>query len=475
MVKNQRKFFFLIQALYDIVSVFIAFLLCCYLSALFSEVPHSFPDSAIFHQTFFNLIYFNFKAHFTLFLYFIFLPVLSSYLTRNVRYNIYIGIGRVSFKLFFAFTILGCICNLSALFFSSPFSNLFFCNSMIVLSGLLFILNRYFFELIIKHKPDNSNLIKHILIAGIGKEAAESAGTIKDHPEWGIRVIGFISPEEKWDGKSIDNIPVIGNINDLPYLMDNHVIDGLLYTEDTGMVKNREFLKLRCEVEGIEFSDFSNFFKSTLTVSDKFSLNSISEILFIKRAIDHIAATVFIIIFLPFWIIIPILIKIDSSGPVFFRQKRVGKNGRAFTMYKFRSMVENAENMQNDIIHLNEMDGPAFKIKEDPRQTGVGKFLRNTSIDELPQLLNVFKGDISLVGPRPPIREEVEQYRPWEKKRLSVIQGISCLWQISGRNEIKFDEWMKLDLMYVENRSLALDFIIMLKTISAVLSRKGAR
>jgi exopolysaccharide biosynthesis polyprenyl glycosylphosphotransferase len=344
-----------------------------------------------------------------------------------------------------------------------------------VLSGFLFILNRYFFELIIKHKPDNSNLIKHILIAGIGKEAAESAGTIKDHLEWGIRVIGFISPEEKWDGKSIDNIPVIGNINDLPYLMDNHVIDGLLYTEDTGMVKNREFLKLRCEVEGIEFSDFSNFFKSTPTESDKFSLNSISEMLFIKRTVDRIASTLFIIIFLPFWIIIPILIKIDSPGPVFFRQKRVGKNGRVFTMYKFRSMVENAENMQNDIMHLNEMDGPAFKIKEDPRQTGVGKFLRNTSIDELPQLLNVFKGDISLVGPRPPIREEVEQYRPWEKKRLSVIQGISCLWQISGRNEIKFDEWMKLDLMYIENRSLALDFIIMLKTISAVLSRKGAR
>ena len=135
---------------------------------------------------------------------------------------------------------------------------------------------------------------------------------------------------------------------------------------------------------------------------------------------------------------------------------------------------KNAEKMLEDLQHLNEMDGPAFKIKEDPRQTRVGRFLRITSLDEFPQLLNVLKGDMSLIGPRPPIIEEVLQYRPWERKRLSVVQGISCFWQVSGRNEIKFDEWMKLDILYIENRSLTIDFIIMLRTIPAVLSRRGA-
>ena len=137
-------------------------------------------------------------------------------------------------------------------------------------------------------------------------------------------------------------------------------------------------------------------------------------------------------------------------------------------------MVGGAEKMQEGLMHLNEMDGPAFKIKNDPRQTITGSFLRKTSLDELPQLFNVFRGDISLVGPRPAIEIEVIQYRPIERKRLSVTQGITCIWQISGRNNIKFDEWMKLDLLYIDNLSTAQDFRIILKTIPAVLLKKGA-
>jgi lipopolysaccharide/colanic/teichoic acid biosynthesis glycosyltransferase len=143
-------------------------------------------------------------------------------------------------------------------------------------------------------------------------------------------------------------------------------------------------------------------------------------------------------------------------------------------MYKFRSMVVDAEKMQARLTHLNEMDGPVFKIKDDPRFTGIGKFLRQTSIDELPQLFNVLKGDMSLVGPRPPLMKEVLQYQPWQKKRISVTPGITCLWQVTGRNNIKFEEWIQLDLQYIENWSLTLDFKILLRTVFVVLSRYGA-
>ncbi len=196
--------------------------------------------------------------------------------------------------------------------------------------------------------------------------------------------------------------------------------------------------------------------------------------LFVKRLIDLAASAVAIVLCTPFWIIIPVLIKRDSPGPAFYVQERVGKNGRLFHMYKFRSMVDGAEKMQNLVMHLNEMDGPVFKIKADPRLTRIGKFLRRTSLDELPQLFNVFNGTMSLVGPRPPILSEVSQYRPWQRKRLSVTPGVTCLWQVTGRNEITFDEWMKLDMQYIENWSLALDIKILLKTVKAVIKRRGA-
>jgi lipopolysaccharide/colanic/teichoic acid biosynthesis glycosyltransferase len=172
--------------------------------------------------------------------------------------------------------------------------------------------------------------------------------------------------------------------------------------------------------------------------------------------------------------VIPIAIKLSSSGPIFFPQERIGRYGKKFILFKFRSMVVGAEEMQQSLMHLNEMDGPAFKIKEDPRQTIAGKFLRRSSLDELPQLFNVIKGDISLVGPRPAIESEVVNYSPNERKRLSLMQGITCIWQVSGRNKIKFHEWMQLDLMYIENWSLAQDFKILFRTIPAVLFKKGA-
>jgi lipopolysaccharide/colanic/teichoic acid biosynthesis glycosyltransferase len=168
------------------------------------------------------------------------------------------------------------------------------------------------------------------------------------------------------------------------------------------------------------------------------------------------------------------MIKLDTPGPVFFKQDRVGRLGRVFKFYKFRSMYREAETRKSEIEKLNEQDGPVFKIRSDPRVTSVGSFLRRSSLDEIPQILNVLKGDMSLVGPRPQMPSEVAQYEPWHRKRLEVKPGITCLWQISGRSHISFDEWMRLDVEYLKQRSIATDLSIILKTIPAVIARKGA-
>ena len=194
-----------------------------------------------------------------------------------------------------------------------------------------------------------------------------------------------------------------------------------------------------------------------------------------KRAIDVCLASVLMLFLSPFMLLIAIAVKLDSRGPALFRQTRVGKGGRKFVFYKFRSMFENAEQIRDSLMHLNEADGPVFKIRNDPRVTRVGHFLRRTSLDELPQLMNVLKGDISLVGPRPPLPGEVEKYSPHQWRRLMVPPGVTCIWQISGRSEVPFDRWIEMDLEYIRNQSLLLDLKILLKTIPAVLLQRGAR
>ena len=194
----------------------------------------------------------------------------------------------------------------------------------------------------------------------------------------------------------------------------------------------------------------------------------------IKRLIDIICSFMGLLALSPLFIIIAIIIKFTSKGPVFFSQKRVGKYGREFYMYKFRSMVVNAEELKEKLAAQNEMSGPMFKMKDDPRVTKVGKFIRKTSIDELPQLWNVLKGDMSLVGPRPSLPKEVAQFEDWMHRRLEVKPGLTCYWQVSGRNNIDFEDWMKLDIRYVEERNLWIDIKLILKTVSVLFGDKNA-
>ena len=196
--------------------------------------------------------------------------------------------------------------------------------------------------------------------------------------------------------------------------------------------------------------------------------------LFSKRAIDIVGSIVGLVLLSPILLIVAIAIKLESKGSIIFSQKRIGLKGKEFKMYKLRSMVEDAEKLKKDLMKSNEMSGPMFKMKDDPRVTRVGKFIRKTSIDELPQLVNVLKGDMSLVGPRPSLPKEVKKFKPWMKKRLEVKPGLTCFWQVSGRNNIDFEDWMKLDIKYVEERSFLVDIKLIFKTFFVLFGDENA-
>lgn len=204
-------------------------------------------------------------------------------------------------------------------------------------------------------------------------------------------------------------------------------------------------------------------------------INESMYYLFLKRSMDIFLSILGLILLAPLLILVSILIKIDDPrGNVIFKQTRVGKNEIKFNMYKFRSMVSNAEQLKASLINENEADGPVFKMKKDPRITKIGAFIRKTSIDELPQLINVIKGEMSLVGPRPPILEEVNQYSNYEKLRLRVLPGLTCYWQVGGRNDISFKEWIELDLKYITERNIFIDIKLIVKTITVLFGSKNA-
>lgn len=193
-----------------------------------------------------------------------------------------------------------------------------------------------------------------------------------------------------------------------------------------------------------------------------------------KRALDVVGSLAGLVLGLPLWAILAILIKLESRGPVLFSQTRVGENGRVFRFLKLRSMYLDADRQRAAVEDMNEMSGPVFKIREDPRVTRVGRFLRRYSLDEVPQLVHVLLGQMTLVGPRPPLLEEVERYEPWQTERLSVRPGLTCIWQVSGRNEIPFDRWVEMDIYYVRHRTFWMDLWLLARTVPAVLMGRGA-
>lgn len=326
--------------------------------------------------------------------------------------------------------------------------------------------------------------LRSLLIVGTGERAKRLAERIEAHRAWGLRLSGFIALEEGARAP-LPGYPLLGSAEDIPAILHREVVDEILFVISKEQLPDLEAVFLCCEEEGVRTRVVMDFFPHTIA---KVYLEEFCEmplltfsttptnpfLLAVKRAQDLLIASVALVGLAPLIALIALGIKLDSAGPVIYRQIRCGLHGRRFVCLKFRSMVADAEERRLEVAHLNEMDGPVFKARLDPRITWFGGILRKTSLDELPQLWNVLKGDMSIAGPRPPIPEEVEQYAPWQRRRLSMKPGITCLWQIRGRNLIPFEEWMRMDLEYIDTWSLWLDLKILLKTIPVILTGKGA-
>lgn len=325
---------------------------------------------------------------------------------------------------------------------------------------------------------------QQIFVVGTGAEARKVIDDIVDNPKWGIRILGILDvfPVDRlWRYR---DIPLAGSIKDLDELIKCNQVDYIVFAANRKYL-DKVYNSIRlCEKMGVKCCLMTDF------IETRMARKQIGEFLFrpaifystveehnssryIKIAFDRLGALCSIIIALPLYLVISILIKLTSKGPVFFKQERCGLNGRRFKMLKFRTMVENAEQLKKELMSKNEMDGPVFKIAEDPRITKIGRILRKTSLDEIPQLFNIIKGDMSFVGPRPPLPDEVRQYNRWQRRKLSVKPGLTCLWQVGKRNDTTFEEWMKLDLKYIDNWSLWMDTKILLRTIPTVLNGTG--
>ncbi len=326
----------------------------------------------------------------------------------------------------------------------------------------------------------------YVMVAGTGPRARRVGEQLEHSADYGIRLRGFLAA----DGASPEGqlqlaVPYpVYPLDHLPKLLENDVIDEIIFAVDSKRLGELEDALLLCDEDGVRTRVAVDFFphvnsdvyldrlQSTPLLT--FSAAPHDEIqLMIKRGIDIVISAVALVALAPIMIFVALLIRLTSPGPVIFRQTRCGLNGRRFIFYKFRSMCENAEELKVSLEYLNEKR-TAFKIANDPRVTPMGRFLRKFSIDEWPQLWNVLKGDMSLVGPRPPVPEEVGHYARWQRRRLRMRPGLTCLWALAGRDTLDFESWMRKDLEYIDNWSLSLDGTILLRTIPRVLSGKGA-
>jgi len=349
--------------------------------------------------------------------------------------------------------------------------------NLIVLYSFKFILSAAM--KFIRKKGMNSRLI--LIIADA--DSYYFIDRLIETKDWGYRIWAIMSEDESIKAKYNNQCTILSYEHDLSTIIDKKAIDEVIYCKSNFDQKEIQNFIYSCAEVGVVFRMQSQLLNCVKMQSTLSFLNQMPFLTFrntpdnylalmVKTFLDFLISLIVIIVLSPIMLVIAGLIKLDG-GPVFFLQKRVGLNGRRFLCIKFRTMVVNAERMQHSLMDKNEQEGPVFKIKNDPRVTTIGRFLRKTSLDELPQFINVLKGNMSVVGPRPPIPAEVKQYKRWQNRRLSMKPGITCIWQVSGRNSIPFEQWMKMDMQYIDTWSLKLDFIIFLKTFKVVFAGDG--
>lgn len=335
---------------------------------------------------------------------------------------------------------------------------------------------------------------RNLLIVGVGQRAERIINAIRNHKGSGYRIIGCLTTgnDKKKEGKKYlsGGIRLLGSVSTLPIILTEDVVDEIIFAADIEKIERIDDLIRFAEHLGVNVHIVPDFQLEKIMYQPEVAAISIQDFfgyptlalsttpqrknaLIIKDIIDYSFAGIGVVLLAPIFLVIILLIKATSEGPAFFVQQRCGLYGRTFPLIKFRTMVKDAEQLKENLQQDNEADGPVFKMTHDPRITPLGKFLRRTSLDELPQLFNVLVGHMSLVGPRPPLPEEVKKYEPWQRRRLSMKPGLTCTWQVNGRNNINFERWMRLDLEYIDQWSLMLDSKILLKTVREVISFHG--
>ena len=327
--------------------------------------------------------------------------------------------------------------------------------------------------------------VNRMLIVGAGETARSIMRTVVARPDLGYQIVGFVDDDQEKSQTDIGRYPALGTTAALPELVASYDVDEVIIT--LPWMSHRKIVQIvhQCQRDNIQVRIVPDLFQMSLSKVVVEHLDGIPllgvreptlrdwQVLF-KRAADVVATILGLVLLSPLLLLIAAAIRLGSKGPIIFKQTRVGKNGRPFVCHKFRSMCVNAEAQIRQLLRHNEATGPIFKMRDDPRATRVGRFLRRTSLDELPQLWNVLKGEMSLIGPRPPLPSEVREYAPWHLRRLEVSPGITGLWQVSGRSDLTFDEMVLLDVYYIENWSPFLDLRILLKTIPTVIMGRGA-
>jgi len=325
---------------------------------------------------------------------------------------------------------------------------------------------------------------RYVMVVGVGDAAQRLRQELEKAAAYGVRLTGFLADVGEASSAELAAAYPVKPLADLPALLREHVIDEVIFAVDSRRLAELEEVFLLCDEEGVRTRVAADFFPhvNSQLYLDRlgalplltFSATPHDEIrLLMKRITDVVLAAAALVLLWPVMLAVALVIKLTSPGPAIFRQVRCGLNGRKFVFYKFRSMQENAHEMRESLRHLSERQ-TAMKIPNDPRLTMIGWWLRKFSIDEWPQLWNVLKGDMSLVGPRPAVPEEVDQYERWQRRRLRMRPGLTCLWAVCGRDAVDFETWMRLDMQYIDSWSLALDWKIILRTIPQVLSGRGA-
>jgi exopolysaccharide biosynthesis polyprenyl glycosylphosphotransferase len=330
------------------------------------------------------------------------------------------------------------------------------------------------------------NRYYYCLVVGCGARAREVASLIEQSRGSGLKLVGFVDPDEESRlGRRTTGNYEIHPLSDVEGILQNRVIDEVIFAVSMQELARLEPVMLHCANLGLkvrvqlEFlpTAYSRVYLEKFRDIELLSLSSAPEselLLFLKRVFDVVLAACSLVFLAPLMGTVAAAIRITSPGPILFKQTRCGIGGRRFTLYKFRSMINNAEQLRAELHQLNDLDGLAFKLRDDPRITAVGRWLRRFSIDELPQLWNILRGDMSFVGPRPAVPEEVDLYEPWQRRRLRMRPGLTCTWVLEGRNHLDFNRWIQLDLAYIDTWSLWLDAKIFFRTIPIVISGRGA-